>query len=139
MGREKLKQENGRKALEAMKDGAIKKGAAMNADDFFWACPWKCPWKIREFIEKEEDPNFLLQDLVKVGEPKVKTENFIKAINKAVQDLELPHEPLPTEAQKEGKRKNAEPSLGKIQEEEEEREVKEEQGRTGKYLSSQKV
>jgi hypothetical protein len=101
MGREKLMEKNGCQFINHPDEAIMAKlirdnieNEAMMKDGVHEKCPWNCPWKIREFIEKEEDPNFLLQDLVKVGEPKVKTENFIKAINKAVQDLDDPNEPI---------------------------------------------
>jgi len=92
MGREKLKQENGCKYIKALDE-------AMMADDFHKECPWSCPRKIWTYIEGLEDPRILLRNLVVMRGKKLRQENLSKVLKDLeLQDLELLHELLSTEA-----------------------------------------
>ena len=66
--------------LKAIDDRTINVGEHTN-------CEWSCPCKVWSYIETLEDPQFLLQDLVKEGGKKVKNENEIR-VRRTVQGLE---------------------------------------------------
>lgn len=74
MGWENFRQKSGCLCVKAIDEAtireAVKNGTMM--EFHHQACPLSCPCKICEFIENKEDPKFLLQDLVQVGERQLK-------------------------------------------------------------------